>query len=113
MITVEKLKAFGADTEEGLTRCINDEGFYIMLVESAMSDNSVEELKQQISDGDFDAAFETAHSLKGVYANLSLTPLYEIVYTVTEHLRKKEDMDYSEIINSLETKFSELCSLAE
>ena len=36
MITVEKLKSFGADTEDGIARCLDDEGFYLMLVQSAV-----------------------------------------------------------------------------
>ena len=32
MLTVEKLKEYGADTGEGLNRCMNNEAFYLRLV---------------------------------------------------------------------------------
>ena len=38
MLTVEKLNAFGANTAEGIARCINNEAFYLRMVDMAMSD---------------------------------------------------------------------------
>ena len=32
MITIDKLQQFGADTREGLGRCMNNEAFYLRLV---------------------------------------------------------------------------------
>ena len=32
MITIESLKAYGADVEEGLARCLNKEDFYLKMV---------------------------------------------------------------------------------
>ena len=32
MLTMDALRRFGANTEEGLGRCLNDEGFYLELV---------------------------------------------------------------------------------
>ncbi len=33
MLTIEKLRAWGADTEDGLRRCMNNEAFYLRLAE--------------------------------------------------------------------------------
>ena len=38
MLTVEALRAWGADTEDGLRRCMNNEAFYLRLVEKAVKD---------------------------------------------------------------------------
>lgn len=35
MLTVEKLKAFGANTAEGVARCVNNEAFYLRMVSNA------------------------------------------------------------------------------
>ena len=32
MLTIEKLRTFGADVDEGLARCMNNEGFYLRMV---------------------------------------------------------------------------------
>lgn len=112
MITMEALKAFGAKTDEGLTRCMGEESFYLMLVESALNYDQINTLISQIKAGDLNSAFETSHALKGIYANLSLTPLYETVFTLTEHLRAREEIDYTPLTDQLVAQMQELISLA-
>ena len=95
MLTIEKLNDFGADTNDALERCMNNEQFYLMLVEKELNDDSLERLDSAINDGNLDEAFEIAHSLKGVLSNLSLTPLYDTIVEITELLRSRTEMDYS------------------
>ena len=95
MLTVEKLNEFGADTNDALERFMNNEQFYIMMVEKALKDDSLERLDSALKDGNLDEGFEIAHSLKGVLLNLSLTPLYEVVVEITELLRSRTQTDYS------------------
>jgi len=111
MISLEKLKNYGANVDEGLTRCMNNADFYIMLVNKAMADNKLEQLEQQIGDKNLDSAFETAHALKGMYANLSLDPLTVPVSEITELLRSRSDVDYSALINEAKTQFAKLKEL--
>lgn len=106
------MKEFGAKTDEGLARCLGEESFYLMLVESALTDEQIKTLVGQIQDGDLDSAFETAHALKGIYANLSLTPLYDIVFEITEDLRARKQMDYSPLTNRLVSCMDDLIKLA-
>ena len=94
MLTLEKLKEFGADTESGMNRCMNNEEFYIMLVNSVLPDNRLEQLERAVTDRDLDKAFEIAHALKGMYGNISLTPIYEPISQMTELLRSRTDTDY-------------------
>ena len=111
MVTVEKLKEFGANTAEGVARCINNESFYLRMVGKAMSDANYGKLEDAIRAGDKDAAFEAAHALKGVLGNLSLTPILEPVVEITELLRSRADADYEEILERILTKKRELDSL--
>ena len=46
-------------------------------------------------------AFEAAHSLKGVLANLAITPLLEPIKEITELLRAETQMDYSELMATI------------
>ncbi|MBQ1660728.1 MAG: Hpt domain-containing protein [Clostridia bacterium] len=112
MITMDALKEFGAKTDDGLARCLGEESFYLMLVESALNDEQIKTLIDQIQKGDLDAAFETAHALKGIYANLSLTPLYDIVFEITENLRARKQMDYAPQTDKLLSCMHELMKLA-
>ena len=94
MLTIDALKQFGADVDEGLERCLNDESFYLMLVPSALEKDNYDKIQEAVESGNLDAAFEAAHALKGVLGNLALTPIYDPVSEMTELLRAKEAQDY-------------------
>ena len=111
MLTIDKLREYGADVDEGLARCMGMEDFYIGLVEKALADNRLPLLEQQIGECSFDAAFETVHALKGMYANLSLDPLTKPVSEMTELLRSRTETDYSSLITEAKMQFDKLCSL--
>jgi len=100
-MTISELKAFGANTEEGLGRCLNNEDFYFRMIKMALADAGFEKLKTAIEQNDLDAGFDAAHALKGVLGNLSLTPLYKPVSEMTELLRSKEDADYSAYVKEI------------
>jgi hypothetical protein len=108
MTIIDKLNNYGCNTKEGLERCLNKEDFYIKLLKMSVSDNKIYDLKKFIIDKDYDNAFKISHALKGVFANLSLTPLYNILYNLTEELRIKENKDYTNEINGLVKVFDEI-----
>lgn len=85
---IEELKNWGADTDGGIQRVMNDEAFYRMLVLKFADSPEFETLEDALDRGDRKAAFGIAHSLKGASANLSLTPFYRAVAAVVEDLRK-------------------------
>ena len=111
MITLDKLSEFGADVKDGLMRCMNKEDFYLMLINKALSDTRLYELEQQINAKELEAAFETAHTLKGMYSNLSLTPLTVPISKMTELLRSGTDTDYTALLEEAKTQFRKLCDL--
>lgn len=113
MLTIDKLNEYGANTSEGLARCVNNQDLYFRLIKKAVEDNSFDSLKFAIEEKDYKKAFEISHSLKGVLGNLSLTPLYEIVYELTELLRNNNDVDYSKYIDELLIKKNELVELCK
>ena len=93
-MTIDSLREYCADIDEGLHRCMDMEEFYLEMVELGLSDERFENLGKVLEEKDLDEAFEMAHALKGVIGNLALTPLYDTLCEVTEHLRKRDDMDY-------------------
>ena len=111
MLTIEKLNEYGADTKEGLERCLNKEEFYFRLINKAINDDSFFNLKKELEEKNYDKAFIIAHSLKGVLGNLALTPMYQIVFELTELLREKRDIDYTSYIEKLLKKREELLLL--
>ena len=95
MITIEKLNAFGANTTEGLERCCGNQALYLRLVNMVPSEKNFEGLKTALEAGDLDSAFQSAHALKGVLGNLSLTPMYKKSVEITELLRSRTQTDYA------------------
>ena len=107
MLTIETLKEFGADTDVGVARCFGNNDFYLKLVRTVPDEKSFDQLSDAVAAGDLDTAFDMAHALKGVLANLSLTPIRKPVEEITEQLRSRAQMDYSELLSEI-TKQREL-----
>ena len=93
MLTLDKLRTYGANVEEGLGRCLNNGDFYIRLVNKALEDKGIDRLKEAVDNGDRKAAFDAAHALKGMLANLALSPLSEPASELTELLRGEGEAD--------------------
>ena len=113
MLTVKTLNEFGADTSDGLKRCMGLEDFYLDLVRSVIDDTQLSMLEKALNEGERDRAFEYAHALKGVYANLSLNPLYEPLAEMTEILRAGSGADCSGLMQQAKDAFSRLKALAD
>lgn len=111
MMTVESLKAAGANVEEGLSRCLNKEDFYLKMVNMGLTNQNFQLLGPALEAKDFDRAFELCHSLKGVIGNLSLTPLYDLICQLTEMLRSKNDTDYTGLYSQIMTMQEKLLAL--
>lgn len=110
MLTVEKLKQFGANADEGLERCMNNEDFYLKMVSRFLEDKTFDRLKIEIANDNLEEAFKAAHSLKGVLGNLAITPLYDVIFEMTELLRNQTKCDYSGYIQKYETLYQILIS---
>ena len=54
---------------------------------------------------------EIAHGMKGMYTNLSLSPLSNPVIEITELLRNQVQTDYSPLLNEIKTQFKKLKAL--
>ena len=112
MLTVDKLRDYGADVEDGLKRCLNNETFYLTMVSKAMQDTTpYDRLAEALAENDLDRAFETAHALKGVLGNLSLTPLFNPVAQTSDLLKARTKPDYSGLLAEITRKKDELVSL--
>ena len=101
MLTLDALRSYGANVDEGLGRCMNNEALYTRFVGKCMEDSNFGKLKEALDQEDWTGAFEAAHALKGVLGNLSLTPIYEPVQKLTDLLRPREACDYKELLEQI------------
>lgn len=90
---------------------VNNEALYLKLVDKAIHDPSFDSLREIPETGDLKIGFELAHALKGVTANLALTPLFNPVNEITELLRNRTETDYRPYIEAILAKRDELIAL--
>ena len=111
MLTIDILKDYGANVDEGLSRCLGKEDFYLKLVKMALEDGSFDRLQKAVAEGNLTDAFEAAHSLKGVLGNLALTPIYNPTVEITELLRAGTEMDYDPLVQTILAEREKLIAL--
>jgi hypothetical protein len=100
-MTIEDLNKYGANTQEGIQRCVNNEDFYLRMVNRIPGDVNFQKLYDAIEVGDLDGAFEAAHALKGSTGNLALSPIFDPVCEITELLRSRTQMDYMPLVTKI------------
>mgnify|MGYP002626284157 CR=1 FL=1 len=110
-MTIDMLKAYGANTPEGLTRCMNNEAFYLRMVRMVPGDSNFQRLYDAIGAGDLAEAFDAAHALKGSTGNLALTPIFAPVSEITELLRARTETDYTPLVTAIRDAQKKLCDI--
>ena len=113
MLTLDALKAYGANTGEGLARCMNMEPFYLKIVGMVLADANFEHLNRAMAARDAGALFNAAHALKGAAGNASLTPIYEPLCALTELLRGRTQTEYAALITRIRAGRDGLARICE
>lgn len=83
----QRAKNAGIDIDSGVERFSGNEMLYEKFLHRFADDKSYPELVAALSAGDCGAAFNAAHTLKGVSGNLSLIRLQKLVSKQVEYLR--------------------------
>ena len=96
-----KLKSWGCEIDKTMERFLDDEEFYFECYEEALNDPGFSQLEEALKKHDIRQSFDIAHTLKGLFANLGLTSLFEAVSEIVEPLRAGTD-------EGLLTKYQEL-----
>ena len=111
MLTVEKLKEYGADVDTGMSRCANNEALYLRLVGICVKELSSTDLGEALEANDLDKAFDIAHKLKGGVNNLALAPVAAPVCELTDLLRNKTPGDYLKLYDAIKKEADTLAAL--
>ena len=88
MTIQECYKAIGGNYEDVLRR-LHNEALIQKFTLKFLEDPSYRLLKQALRDKNYEDAFRSAHTLKGVCQNLSFDRLYEVSNELTELLRDR------------------------
>lgn len=87
MALLNELELLGADANDALQRLGGKVSFYeklLLKLPNAIESNQVVSL---IEEGNITQAIANAHTLKGVFGNLSITPLYKTYTEIVDELR--------------------------
>lgn len=110
----EIFEAYGADYESTMTRFVNNQAMYLRLLAMFFKDENLKLLGEALEASDYKKAFEAAHTLKGVTANMGLTPLFDKVCDIVEPLRAgDEQINYMEKYQELLAEYERVRVLLE
>ena len=98
---LEALENWGCDIKGAMERFLADEELYVTCLETVIMDEAFEKLGVALEQKQIQEAFDYAHTLKGVFANLGLKPMYLSVERLVEPLRAGNG-------ENLETAYKEL-----
>ena len=91
----------GADTRDGLERFGGNNSLYAKLLRKFPSEAESRDALAALRKGDIDEAIASAHTLKGLTGNLSLTPLFEAYTQIVDLLRGGDSKAAEERLISL------------
>lgn len=83
----EKLVGYGCNIDEAMGRFLNNEAFYEKCFGKFLNDAAFAALGPALEQGNVTESFELAHNLKGVSANMGITPISDIIIGLVEELR--------------------------
>lgn len=86
---LEKLRIADIDVEDGLHRFMSNEQMFVKYLKKFIDNDQYQALKMEIDRNPIDVkeAFERAHALKGICANLSMAGILTVLNPMVESLR--------------------------
>lgn len=103
-VLLEKLAALGLDVEDGLNRFMGNEPIYVRCLKKFPPQAEQCTLHGDLANKDYEAALHSAHAMKGVTGNLSITPLYTRYSTIVNRIRANE----TEGLEAIEAEIGQL-----
>ena len=112
----EQMIESGFDYDNAVYRFLGNEQMYHKFLKKLLDDTCYEQIVQGIVRGSASDVFTAAHTLKGVAANLGITPVHQLASQITEATRDKADadVDFAQIkamAATLEGKYKRSCEL--
>ena len=87
---IDELARWGCDVNTALDRFDGDRELYLECLGIFDKDKNFDDLGHLLQEKKYPEAFNCAHALKGVTANLSLGPLLAAITAVSDHLKYGE-----------------------
>ncbi len=98
MSMLDELKYLGVNIEDALQRFMNNSSLYEKMLGKLVNNVKDINVLPSIEAGDYTAACDAAHTLKGVMGNLSITPLYKSYTQIVNLLREDNPEEAKKIL---------------
>ena len=100
----------GINVDTALKRFLDDEEMYFEFLNSFVEDTLMSRLKQAVQNGSVDDAFEAAHALKGLCANLSIDSMSKMIVPMVEIL-PEDFKGLSQTYENVCTAITKVCTV--
>lgn len=104
----EELEAAGIRVNETLERFMGNEQLMEKFIRRFSEDQTMDKLGEHIAAGNWEEAFKSVHTLKGVAGNLGMMELYQCASVLTEKLRMQDIGGVPEHFTELKTLYDRL-----
>lgn len=104
-----ELNAIGADVNEGLEICMNMKPLYKKLLEMFVRDPNFALMQAAIEEGDCPKAYEYAHALKGVTANIGFRHLWEPLIRIMQEMKEEHIEQVRDQLVPLVERYNDTC----
>ena len=103
----------GIDYDDGVKRLMGNSMIFEKCLMKFPNDRSFAQLSAELASGNCTEAFNAAHTLKGVAANLSMTQLSELASACCEYLRAGNLSEARAIFADVEKAYKDVMSALE
>ncbi len=107
----KKLEDNGIDVVKTMERFMNNEELFIKFLKRFLDDNNYQDMRAAILDKDYEKAFNHAHTLKGLSANLGMNCIQHPVSDIVDKLRLNLHEDIAAEMEGLHNNYENICEI--
>lgn len=105
----KRLEECGINVDAAMERFMDNEAMYEKFLARFAEDKNFDILRESIHNNDVESAFNAAHTMKGVAANLELNGLLEFLSPIVEILRQKKTEGLNELLEKMSENYNMVC----
>lgn len=110
---INSLTKCGVNIELTMNRFLDDEELYVFCIYEFAEEPAFSVLKNALNDKNYKEAFESAHTLKGVSANLGLTDLFNVISKLVEALRNEVYDNIEQLYKNMILEYNKFLAILE
>lgn len=111
MTMLDRLSQAGVKVDKSLARFNGLEALYVKFLKKFPDDPNFNALCQAVSAGKFDDAFVSAHTLKGLSANLGMDSIGGVCATLCQKYRSSDLEGWEPLIETLKSSYDSIVSV--